>query len=83
LILGIEVARSKIDVYMSQYKYVLDCFLRQGSRILGQLILLWIVMLIGWCYCDSNWVGSRSDRRSTSGYCTFVSGNLVTWRSKK
>ena len=23
------------------------------------------------------------DRRSTSGYCSFVSGNLVTWRSKK
>ncbi|XP_048235664.1 uncharacterized mitochondrial protein AtMg00810-like [Ricinus communis] len=23
------------------------------------------------------------DRRSTSGYCTFVWGNLVTWRSKK
>jgi len=24
-----------------------------------------------------------TDRRSTSGYCTFVGGNLVTWRSKK
>ena len=23
------------------------------------------------------------DRRSTSRYCSFVSGNLVTWRSKK
>ena len=23
------------------------------------------------------------DRRSTSGYCSFVGGNLVTWRSKK
>ena len=23
------------------------------------------------------------DRRSTSGYCTFVGGNLVSWRSKK
>ena len=23
------------------------------------------------------------DRRSTLGYCTFVGGNLVTWRSKK
>jgi hypothetical protein len=23
------------------------------------------------------------DRRSTSGYCTFVGGNLVAWRSKK
>ncbi|KAL4035794.1 hypothetical protein IC575_004501 [Cucumis melo] len=24
-----------------------------------------------------------TDRRSTSGYCSFVRGNLVTWRSKK
>ena len=23
------------------------------------------------------------DRRSTTGYCTFVVGNLVSWRSKK
>ena len=23
------------------------------------------------------------DKKSTTGYCTFVGGNLVTWRSKK
>ena len=34
-------------------------------------------------FSDADWAGSRSDRRSTSGYCTFVGGNLVTWRSKK
>lgn len=30
-----------------------------------------------------DWTGSISDRRSTFGYCSFVWGNLVTWRSKK
>ncbi|XP_038896700.1 uncharacterized mitochondrial protein AtMg00810-like [Benincasa hispida] len=34
-------------------------------------------------YTDSDWAGSVIDRRSMSGYCTFVWGNLVTWRSKK
>lgn len=29
-------------------------------------------------YTDADWAGSISDRRSTSGYCTFVEGNLVT-----
>ena len=34
-------------------------------------------------FSDADWAGCHSDRRSTSGYCTFVGGNLVTWRSKK
>ena len=34
-------------------------------------------------YTDADWAGSVTDRRSTSGYCTYVWGNLVTWRSKK
>ena len=34
-------------------------------------------------FTDADWVGNISDRKSTSGYFTFVRGNLVTWRSKK
>ena len=34
-------------------------------------------------YTDSDWAGNITDRRSTSGYFTFVGGNLVTWKSKK
>ncbi|KAE8725655.1 GTP-binding protein [Hibiscus syriacus] len=34
-------------------------------------------------YTDADYAGSVVDRRSTSGYCTFLGGNLVTWRSKK
>ncbi|KAM1815735.1 hypothetical protein ACFX12_000216 [Malus domestica] len=34
-------------------------------------------------YCDADWAGNAIDRKSTTGYCTFVGGNLVTWKSKK
>ncbi|CAL5338710.1 unnamed protein product [Camellia sinensis] len=34
-------------------------------------------------FTDADWAGSIEDRRSTTGYCTFVWGNLVTWKSKK
>ena len=34
-------------------------------------------------YTNMKWVGSITDRRSTSRYYTFIGGNLVTWRNKK
>jgi hypothetical protein len=33
-------------------------------------------------YSDADWAESF-DRKSTIGFCTFVCGNIVTWRSKK
>ncbi|RDY07752.1 putative mitochondrial protein, partial [Mucuna pruriens] len=34
-------------------------------------------------HTNADYAGSIVDRRSTSGYCMFLGGNLVTWRSKK
>lgn len=34
-------------------------------------------------YTDANYASSIVNRRFTSGYCTLLRGNFITWRSKK
>ena len=34
-------------------------------------------------YTDSNFAGSKLDQKSTSGYCQFLGGCLVSWASNK
>ncbi|RVW70809.1 Retrovirus-related Pol polyprotein from transposon TNT 1-94 [Vitis vinifera] len=130
--LGMEIARSKKGIAVSQCKYVLDLLNETGmlgcksaktpmdttvkleesdgsapvdkgryQRLVGKLIYLShtrpdisFSVSVGLffqrttnkeieIFSDADWAGSVTDRRSTSGYCSFVWGNLVTWRSKK
>ena len=34
-------------------------------------------------YTDVDWADLPTYRRSTSGYCIFIGGNLLSWKSKK
>ena len=34
-------------------------------------------------YVDADYASSVTYHQSTSGYCSYVWGNFVTWRSKK
>jgi hypothetical protein len=34
-------------------------------------------------YCDADWGGDITDRKSTTGYCTMINDNLVSWQTKK
>ncbi|KAJ4721161.1 Retrovirus-related Pol polyprotein from transposon TNT 1-94 [Melia azedarach] len=112
--LGIEVARSRKGIFLSQRKYVTDLLKETGmlgckavgtpievnhkletlkgglvnkekyQRLVGMGLLFTKVEKIEVeVYTDADWAGSSLDRRSISGYCTFLGGNLVTWRSKK
>ena len=79
---------SLLSQFMSELH---EIHLRAAYRILsylkftaGQgLFFRWEGGLSLEAYTDSDWAGSVTDRRSTSGYCTFLGGSLITWRSKK
>ena len=34
-------------------------------------------------YSDAGYAGDKGDQKSTTWYCTYVGGNLLTWRSQK
>jgi len=34
-------------------------------------------------YSYSGYLGDKREMKSTTGYCTFVGGNIITWRSNK
>lgn len=34
-------------------------------------------------YTNATWAGEQTGRRSTTGYFSYVWGNLVTWRNEK
>lgn len=34
-------------------------------------------------YCDSDWAGCKETRRSTTGFCTLLGPNLLSWSAKR
>ncbi|XP_059638660.1 uncharacterized mitochondrial protein AtMg00810-like [Cornus florida] len=35
------------------------------------------------CFTDADYAGCKTDKRSTSGFCTFYGNHLISWKSKK
>ena len=84
----ISFAVSLVSQHMHAPTVVHLCMVKRILRYLKKTIGRGIVMrrnghtdIIG--FSDSDWAGNTIDRRSTTGYCMFVGGNLVSWKSKK
>ncbi|XP_048444600.1 uncharacterized protein LOC125479403 [Pyrus x bretschneideri] len=78
--LGIEMATSRRVEHLNIVKRII-CYLN-GSIDRGILMRNNHSTEIH-AYTNVDWVGNAIDRKSTTGYCTFFGGNIVTWKSKK
>ena len=71
---------SPVVSHWAVVKHIL-CYLKEALR--HEILYKKYGHTIIECFLDIDWVGSKEDRRSTSRYCVFVRGNLVSWKSKK
>lgn len=53
-----------------------------GTLHLGLRILRSISLNL-YAFSDSDWAGCPQTRRSTTGFCTFLGSNLISWSAKK
>ncbi|KAI0502594.1 hypothetical protein KFK09_017548 [Dendrobium nobile] len=67
----------------TQHSYLLKRLLRyiQGTITFGLPIIKSTLHLRS--FSDADWAGDLLTRKSTSGYCTFLGENLVSWTVKK
>lgn len=63
---------------------MVKCFLRyiQGTLNLGYRLLVQCPMKL-YAFLDADWAGCPTTRRSTIGFCTFLSSNCISWSAKK
>ena len=54
----------------------------KGTMHLGLHIVRGSNLILS-AYCDSDWAGCKETRRSTTGFCTLLGPNLISWSAKR
>jgi hypothetical protein len=72
-----------MHVPRSTHMEAIERILRYLKRTLGEGICMKKYYTNDICgYTDADSAGIF-DRKFTTGYCTFICGNIITWKSKK
>lgn len=65
--------------HMTALKYIIRCV--QGTLLYGLHLYSTLVHTL-LSYIDADWGTCSDTRRSTSGYCIYLSDNLISWFAK-
>ncbi|GMQ07450.1 hypothetical protein CsSME_00051629 [Camellia sinensis var. sinensis] len=88
---NVKLASEFVDV-VSQFMHaprkehldVVHHILRYLKTFLGLGLFFTIGLQSGLsCFTDADYAGCRTNRRSTSGFCTFYGDHFISWKSKK
>lgn len=69
------------DAHLTVVKWIF-CYLK-GTISLGLHFVRAPITAALCGYCGADWVGSKDDRRSTTGFAIFMGNNLLSWGAKK
>ncbi|XP_026395967.1 uncharacterized protein LOC113290593 [Papaver somniferum] len=89
------LTRPDISIFVNKVcQYAHDPFIEHWELV--KMIIRYLKTTVGYvlhlgasrnyslhAYSDADWAGSLDDCRSTSGYCIYFRGNLISWSSRK
>ena len=80
-----ELSKSNNKANYSHYKEMLravNYVIKTRNRMLKFMPTLEKDKLEFKCMCDSDYAGNKDNRLSVTGYCIYINGCLISWKSR-